>query len=341
MTALDWLWPDRFALGKLGLIVGLPDEGKGQILADIIARITKILLWPLGEGVAPHGNVILLSAEDAPNDTVVPRLDAAGADLDRVEIVSMVREGGKDRMFSLAIDLVLLKQKIAEVGNVIAVLIDPISAYLGVGKIDSFRTTDVRAVLAPVVDLATEMHIAIIGIMHFNKKTDVNNALLRISDSLAFGATARHVFAVVDDPENHRKLFVKAKNNLARRDIKALSYTFGVREVGIDRRTGQPILAPHIVWLDHVDVTASEAMQATTESKSPAARDEAKKFLLDLLSSGQVPSSEVEDAAKGNGIAVRTLYRAKTDIGVVAKKNGPNGTWTWSLPEQKKHRDDD
>jgi hypothetical protein len=29
IEALDWLWPDRFALGKLGLLVGLADVGKG------------------------------------------------------------------------------------------------------------------------------------------------------------------------------------------------------------------------------------------------------------------------------------------------------------------------
>jgi hypothetical protein len=32
---------------------------------------------------------------------------------------------------------------------------------------------------------------------------------------VTFGATARHVYAVVDDAENERKLFVKGKNNLA------------------------------------------------------------------------------------------------------------------------------
>ena len=47
----------------------------------------------------------------------------------------------------LASDLHMLRQKVLEVGNVKAVLIDPISAYLGIGKIDSFRATDVRAVL--------------------------------------------------------------------------------------------------------------------------------------------------------------------------------------------------
>jgi hypothetical protein len=211
LSAIDWLWPDRFAIGKLGILAGLPDEGKGQIFADMAARVTRGLAWPCDEGHAPQGNVILLSAEDDPSDTVVPRLLAANADLERVEIVSMVRDANKERMFSLVTDLALLRRKIAEVGNVTLVLIDPISAYLGVGKIDSYRNTDVRAVLAPVVELAAELKVAIIGIMHFNKKTDVTNALLRISDSLAFGATARHVYAVVDDPENKRKLFVRAK----------------------------------------------------------------------------------------------------------------------------------
>jgi hypothetical protein len=148
---------------------------------------------------------------------------ASGADLSRIELVSMVQDKGKDRMFSLVTDLPLLRQKIIEVGDVRMVQIEPISAYLGVGKVDSFRTTDVRAVLAPLVDLAAEMRVAVIGILHFNKKLDVTNSLLRISDSLAFGVTAGHAFAAVDDAENKRKLFVRGKNNLARSDIQALA----------------------------------------------------------------------------------------------------------------------
>ena len=194
MKAIHWLWPGRYALGKLGLLVGLPDEGKGQILADMAARVTRGSEWPCNEGRAPKGNVILLTAEDDINDTIVPRLTSAGADLGRIEIVKMVRDNKQDRMFSLVTDLELLRQKINEVGDVKLVQIDPITAYLGKDKIDSFRTTDVRAVLGPLVELATDLKVAMVAIMHFNKKVDVDNALLRISDSLAFGATARHVY---------------------------------------------------------------------------------------------------------------------------------------------------
>ena len=112
-------------------------------------------------------------------------------------------------------------------------LIDPISAYLGVGKVDSFRGTDVRAVLTPLTTLAVDTKVAVIGVMHFNKKTDVTNALLRISDSLAFGAVARHVYGVIDDAENKRKLFVRAKNNVAAKiKNQTLSYRFGVQRSG-------------------------------------------------------------------------------------------------------------
>ena len=338
MTAVDWLWPNRFALGKLGLIVGLPDEGKGLLISYIAAQVTTGGAWPLDEGCAVQGNVLLLTAEDNPSDTVVPRLAAAGADRTRIEIVKMVREAGADRMFSLQTDLPMLRRKIGEIGDVVLVLIDPISAYLGVGKVDSYRTTDVRAVLGPVVDLADELKLAIIGIMHFNKKLDVTNALLRISDSLAYGATARHVYGVINDTENKRKLVVRAKNNLAANTAEqtTLAFGFGVREVGTDPNNCKTIVAPYVIWEpQYVDVTATEAMQAASESKAPTARSDAKQFILDMLAGGPVDKTEIEETATANCISLASLKRAKRELkNVVARPVREKGVvvrWVWEL----------
>jgi putative DNA primase/helicase len=337
MEALDWLWPNRFALGKVGLIVGLPDEGKGQLLCYVAAQITRAGgSWPLEEGAAPRGNVLLFTAEDAIGDTVAPRLAAAGADLARVHIVKMVRGDTKDRMFNLATDLDLLRQKILEVGEVKLMLIDPISAYLGVGKVDSFRTTDVRAVLAPLVELAAELGVAVIAVMHFNKKIDITNALLRISDSLAFAAVARHVYGVIDDAEQERKLLVRAKNNVAVKcRNQTLAFRFDVREVGVDRRNNKPIMAPFIVFeAEYVDVSAMEAMQAAADNKSPTMRDSAKKFLFEIIANGPVLRKEIEEAAEANGISRGTLFRAKDELKVVAiKDKTKDGPWRWQLPD--------
>jgi DNA polymerase len=123
MRAIRWLWRKRFAVGKIGIIAGLPDEGKGQILCYIAARITRALEWPNGEGRAPLGNVIVLSAEEDPSDSLAPRLEAAGADLDRIHFVNMVRDHDektgreRKRMFSLVSDLEKLRRKITEVAT--------------------------------------------------------------------------------------------------------------------------------------------------------------------------------------------------------------------------------
>jgi hypothetical protein len=348
MQVYDWLWPDRFAIGEIGLIVGMPDEGKGQMLAYIAARITCGLEWPNDEGCAPPGNVILLTAEDDVKKTVVPRLKAAGADLDRIEIVKMMHDrDAKDgkpikRMFSLITDLDRLREKIIARGNVKLVEIDPISAYLGLGKVDSYRTSDVRAVLGPLKDLAEELAVAIIGIMHFNKKIDVTNVLLRVSDSLAFVAAPRHVFGVIDDPDNGRKLVVRAKNNLTDADQKkkSLAFHFDVKQVGVDARNDKPISAPFIVWKPgYVDVTATEALSAVNENKAPSALNDAKEFLRDILvaSGGRAPRADIEEAAEAEKITDGTLRRAKKALKIRAEKDRSvkDGKWYWVLPDDE------
>jgi putative DNA primase/helicase len=340
MRGIRWFWQYRFALGKLGLIGGLPDRGKGLIASFMIAMATKGGAWPCGEGRAIQGNVLLLTAEDDIEDTIVPRLVAADADLKRAHIIKMVRDAKGRRMFSIVTDLALLRQKIDEIGDVVMIVIDPMSAYLGVGKIDSYRATDVRGVLAPLTDLAAEKRLAVIAVMHFNKKADVHNAMLRIADSLAYVAAARHCYVVVDDPDNKRRLFVKAKNNLAP-DTRALSYTIGTTTVGIDEATRETIAAPRIVWgSEYVDVTASEAMQAEEGARSSpvGALDAAKKFLADILAAGPVAKQEIEEAAEGDGISPRTLARAKAKLRIVAKKDGLREGWRWSLPETPAER---
>ena len=280
--------------------------------------------------------MIWLNAEDSTRDTVLPRLVAAGADPKRIHFVNSARVGGEDRNFSLVTDLRLLHKAIKRIGNVVLVIIDPVSAYLGVGKVDGRSATDVRGVLTPLKDMAEELHIAVIGISHFNKKDDIKSALLRVSDSIAYVAAARHVYAVVDDPEDKdSKLFVKAKNNLAR-DTKALRYGMSIKTVGHDKRLGLDIEAPFIVWHpQHVEITANEAMAA---AGGHTAKREAREFLLVRLEGGAVKQDELVDEAKQEGIAKRTLDRAKKEMGVKSwKERGKSdGAWFWELPPTPK-----
>jgi len=345
MRVISWLWANRFAYGKLGLLGGLPDMGKGLITAFMMACVTKGLPFPCGEGTPRKGSVIYLSAEDDVEDTITPRLTAAGTDLDRVYIVKAVRvAGGKNKTFSLVTDLEALRELVDSIGDVSMIVIDPVASYVGGGKVNTHMNSEVRSFLTPLTDMAAEKRIFVLGVVHLNKKADVTSAILRISDSLAYVAAARHVYVCVNDPEvEGRRLFVKAKNNLST-DNKALSYITQEVHVGHDEETLAEIRAPIVVWgTEHVKVTANEAMQAESAGgASQFARREAREFLHDRLSDGPVKSDDLIEEAKALGISEKTLRRAQKDLKVRAHKpKGKfDGAWVWELPAQATQKDD-
>jgi hypothetical protein len=80
---VEWLWPSWLALGKLALVDGDPGLGKSAMTLDLAARISAGKVLPDRTICRPSG-VVLLSAEDGLADTIRPRLDAAGADVDRI-----------------------------------------------------------------------------------------------------------------------------------------------------------------------------------------------------------------------------------------------------------------
>jgi putative DNA primase/helicase len=339
MQAVDWLWPDRFALGAINLIAGLPDMGKGQIAAFIAAAVTSGIPLPCDEGKCRQGSVIWLNAEDNASTTVIPRLVAAGADLGRIHFATATRVDGKDKTFSLVTDLPLLREAIERIGDVVLVIIDPISAYLGVGKVDSRQATDVRGVLTPLKELVEEFHFALLGIAHFNKKEDTKSAMLRVSDSIAYVAAARSVYVVFDDPNAEvpgQKLFIKAKNNIAR-DVQGLRYDFRIKEgVGYDDALDKRIDGPYINWgLEHVDMTANDAM-AAVDGRKNSARREAQDFLRERLAAGPVDADEIQDEAHHEGISKNTLRRAKSELKIRSrkKKGDLRSGWEWVMPSK-------
>lgn len=327
LQPIEWLWGHRFAIGEIGVIAGMPDLGKSNITMDMAARVSTGGQWP-GGGRAPKGRVITLSAEDSTERTLVPRLRAAGADLAQIRILGMTRRDDKREMFSLQDDLVLLEEEVRAIGNVKLVIIDPITSYLGVKKMDSYRTTDVRGVLAPFTEFASRMQLSVICVTHFNKNTSAQSALTRITDSTAFSAAPRHAYVVVPECDSDRILFLRAKNNLAPRGEPGLAYRLRAKEVA------KGITAPYVAWDGSVDISADQALAALQDGggRPPKEREEAEQFLRDALHEGPVEAAKVRRMADAKGITPATLRRAAADIGVIKTgAAGRDGTSTWSI----------
>jgi|GEM_PF-612160 len=325
---ISWLWPGRIAHGKVTMIAGDPGLGKSFLTLDIAARVSRGHPFPDSpDAPNPAGGVVLLSAEDDPGDTIRPRLDEAGADVSRIGILTAVRCATGDgpsgeRPFNLTRDLCNLERAIDKIPGCRLVVIDPISAYLG--GTDSHKNADVRAVLAPLSELAGRLDVAVVAVTHLRKGD--GPALYRSMGSLAFVAAARSAWAVSkdpDDPTGRRRLFLPMKNNIAP-DLSGLAFEL--------RPSGETAV---IAWNDApVTISADEALSAGRDGQGEqSAVDEVVAWLEDYLSGGPQPSKEVKRQAKEDGIALRTLDRAKAKLGVVPGKDGMQGGWHWRLPE--------
>ena len=332
---MDWLWQGHILRGSQELLTGVPGGGKSQIHCAFVAYVTTGGAWPDGCNGAPAGNVIMLTAEDCLDQTIVPRLIAAGANRERVFILKKIRKDNKERMFLLSEDLEQLAQMITKTGDVRLITIDPITAYMG-HKLDSHRATDVRGQLGPLADLAERSDVALSAITHPPKHT-TQRAIDHFIGSQAFIAAARigHMSIEEVDEDEHgnraptgRSLFTNPKNNVSRK-MSTLAYRI------IEKQLDGGIKAPFVTWEEIVDITADQAVAASMPSKERGQQSDCIVFLMNTLANGPVLIATIEEQGAARGFSKDQLDRAKKKMGVVAfKEQGKlDGQWFWALPQ--------
>jgi hypothetical protein len=225
------------------------------------------------------------------------------------------------RSFSLRRDLDTLGKVLTERPNCALVIVDPISAYLD--GTDSHINADVRALLAPLGDLAARHKVAVVCVAHLNKGGGGGNAMYRVTGSLAFVAAARSVLAVTKDQDDAvRRLVLPMKNNL------------GADTLGLAYRIKPVNGAPVVEWEpDPVSISAEEAL-TSNEGAGHTEREAATDWLRGVLADGPLSASEIKKHATEAGITWATVRRAQTDLGIKPTKTRFDGGWKWALPSK-------
>lgn len=330
---IAWIWRGWLARGKMQILGGQPGAGKTTLAMRIAATVSTGGQWPDGSS-ATLGNVVVWSGEDDPADTLVPRLAASGADLDRVFFVEHVIEDNQRRSFDPSKDISSLKRAIDEAGGAVLIIVDPVVSAVAA---DSHKNSDTRRALQPLVDLASEAGAALLGIHHFSKGTAGREPIERITGSVAFGALARVVMVAAKEPEAEdgtagRRIFARAKSNIGP-DDGGFAYSLDLRPMP----ERPDINASVAVWGDRIEGTAKEMLavaEATDDGNEATSQlQEATAFLIDLLADGPKLTTEVKKAAIDYGLAPRTLRRAQQSLGIKPSKRGMKDGWEWSLPE--------
>lgn len=321
-----WLWHGRIPLGKLTILDGDPGLGKSVLTMDIAARVSAGEPMPFdaqgepGEGRKPAG-VVLLTAEDGLADTVYPRLEAAGADLERIIALETV-PGDPPRPPRLPDDIHWLA-KVVKQAQAELVVIDPLMAFLG-EKVNAHHDQDVRRALHPLAKMAEKTGAAVVVVRHLNKATG-GNPLYRGGGSIGIIGAARSGMLLARDPDDpDRRILASTKCNLARLPS-SLIYSIESVENGAIR----------VCWIGESTHSAESLLAAPVDAEDRGAVQDAVDVLRSLLAAGQQPCDSVKAQARGAGISNRTLHRAKAILGVCSRRIGFGnaGVWFWGLPE--------
>ena len=317
---LTWLWPGFVPNDALTLLIGAPGVGTSWLATDLAARVTTGGQAPDGNGRFPQGPVLIVTP-DSPASSLLPRLDAQGADPAQVYVVESLRHADATEAAPR------VQRDASHLGSLLAetdarlLIVDPIEAF-------AHGPLAQRRLLTALASIAVRTSTAVLAVAH-QPYHDLAKALGRAH---AMPTMARSVLLVGEHPRDDRYRFVVTTKTVAVPPGDGLLFR-------IRSRSGSRPL-PRLIWDE--TTWAPDLLESPWR---PVSRDEflhdAWGLLQRMLAGGPRPAREVKQAATEAGIANLALYEARGELGVLTKRvndTGPGsrgrGTWYWHLPHR-------
>ena len=321
---VDFLWPGYIVRHKFNLIAGYGRVGKGQVMANIIARLSRGDPMP-EEATGSAVRALILAAEDDAHEDIRPRLDANRANLDNILIMDGVDLGDGDaRWVDIQQHISLLKAAVVE-NSIDLVYLDPLASYMpGVKRQDGGQ---VRDALNHIQRLINETSVTVIGALHLGKEALNRRGAMKVLDSVEYVNHARNVIGVNELPEEYQPEEIRSKATLGRRKLLAVL------------KSNSMIPGPPLLWSRPQDaevqwhgVSPVSFDESFTTAPPETARGGAKEWLFEYLKGGMQLAAAVMAEGKAVGFSERTLKRAKGDLNIESIKDS-SGPWYWKLPD--------
>lgn len=314
-----WAWTGWAALGSFLLPAGEPGAGKGVVICWLLAKLTRGEMPGDLQGVP--ANILWVGQEDSWEEVVLPRLAAAGADLDRVFNLKVTTPG---QFLDVARD----RQALGDLVDQHDIRVIAFEAIVDHLTGDDHKNAEVRRALMPVVDLAREKQLLVIGITHLNKETR-GSYRHRVSGSGGYLAVARIGWLVhrhPDDPE--LRVLAFGKGNLGKVPD---SMVFAIEGTDVPNPSNDEIANVGRIATDpepYLDGSLGvDEVLAGPAADHHSLEEDVKRFLSNLLVDGPVRSPDVYAAGEKVGLQEKTLLRHKGAAGVHAVRREDG--WWW------------
>ncbi|MFD3425277.1 AAA family ATPase [Nocardia fluminea] len=321
-----WVDEDWIPAASLVLLAGREGLGKSTIAAEKCAQITRGTL--VGEWFGTPRNVIYLHTEDARDFTVVPRLRAAGADLDRVLFIDVVTELSETGALVLPDDIGEL-ERVVVAERVAFIVLDAATSAMA-SDLSGKDDRQVRQFLEPLAQLAARRDCVVLGLCHFGKRDGADTGKL-ILGSIAWSQVARSVLSVAKDEESGNLIVTNTKGNLAPRtrsmeaviESTTVATDDGDTEVGVVR------------WLGETDRDARDLLAGPADDGDGIERTEAEAVIVAYLEDfgGSAPAADVLKHARSVGLNDNATKKARIKAKVRTERQGfgKGASWVWTI----------
>ena len=314
----EWLIPGYIPKYGITTIAGEGGVGKTSLWCSIVASITTGKQHFLVQGQQiPFENepeaVVVFSAEDSWEYVLKRRLEANGADMDRI----LYMGASDERFVDLNFDGDLLKG-IIETNRPDLVIYDPVQAFVPANLRMGDRNA-MRKCFTPLIGFGETYRTTSIIIAHANKQSGVWGRK-RIADSSDIWDSSRSVLMTGIVPDsNGLRYITHEKSNWGRLEDSVL----------YELEDGVPIFKSYSKKKDREFILD----EARKKNVAPAAED-AKDFILETLKEHkQMEVKELDELAAVNGISKNALKDAKAAL----KKEGVTHVWQIGYRGDKKY----
>jgi AAA domain len=300
------LWrlaPGYLAAGKVNLLVGAEGIGKSLWAIRAASSITTGTPWgPFTIGNDP-ADAVLIATEDGWEDTVRPRLEVAGADLDRLHIVCVDEDGTGTPTFPEDMP-VLRDNKVVPSLVVVDAWIDTVAGGLQVKD-----TQKARQAVSPWKEYAGKSGAAILLVTHTNRQEGQE---IRNTYGLSGGLrqVARSTMYALEDPDTKALIVGPDKSNLGAKGVAHWFDKTPVRHFEPTADSDGTVALLESLWDD--DRSIQDLLAEQSDSPRPARKTSAiDLWLKEALADGPVLSTELSEMASGEGYTEHQLRGAR------------------------------
>lgn len=297
----EFLIPEYIPRSALTLIAGDGGVGKSSVWCAIAAAISNgkqpFLLsesdFPAEFWESEPRKVLVFSGEDSMEYVLKERLRKNGAAQENIYTIPISDSRYKDIKF----DSDYLR-KLVEIHRPTLVIFDPIQSFVPGNGFHMGDRNAMRQVLQPMIGMGETYGTTFIVVCHTNKRTGVYGRQ-RLADSADIWDIARSVLMIGRTSEKGILYLSHEKSNYGKL---AETVLFSLED-------SQPVFRGYTSKREEDFVFENDSRRAAP------AKDEAIAFIRETFrTKGQIPSKELDDLAKAQGITSSALRRAKDEL---------------------------